>query len=112
MIQFELNLVLKDDFSYSYIQKIRQSTANILNVPGRDIELGYIEMENEQKKNDTATMLTFLVKFKIHSLSFVVTKNVLKILYSEKFYSDLYQFCRGSRYRHCHPLYGIYLSTL
>ena len=89
MIQFELNLVLKDRISSNQQQKIRPATANILDVPGRDIELVFIEIENKQKKDNTASMLTYLAKFKIHSLNFVATKKVIKILHSEKFYSDL-----------------------
>ena len=69
MIQFELNLVLKDHISSNQQQKIRPATANILDVPGRDIELGFIKIENKQKKDNTASMLTYLAKFKIHSLN-------------------------------------------
>ena len=89
MIQFELNLVLNDEYTYNQRQEIRPVTANILNVTSRDIEFAIIEIENKQKKNDTASLLTYIVKFKIHSLSFVETNRVIKILHSEKFYSDL-----------------------
>ena len=89
MIQFELNLVLNDEYTYNQKQEIRPATEKVLRVPGRDIEFAIIEIENKQKKNDTANMLTYTVKFKIHSLSFAETKKVLEILYSERFCPEL-----------------------
>ena len=89
MIQFELNLVLKDEISYDQKKEVKRATAIILHVPGRDIEMEIIEIENKQKKNDTASLLTFVVKSKIHSLNYVATNKVIKTLNSEKFYSDL-----------------------
>ena len=89
MIQFELNLVLDDEYTYNQKQEIRPATEKVLRVPGRDIEFAIIDIENKQKKNDTTSMLTYIVKFKIHSLSFAETNKVIEILHSEKFCPDL-----------------------
>ena len=89
MIQFEMNLILDDEYTYNQRVYIRPATEKVLRVPGRDIEYAIIEIENKQKKNDTATMLTYIVKFKIHSLSFVETNKVIETLQSEKFCPDL-----------------------
>ena len=89
MIQFELNLVSKDEISYDQQKEVKRASAIILHVPGRDIEMTITEIDNKQKKNDTASLLTFVVKSKIHSLSSVATNKAIRILNSEKFYSDL-----------------------
>jgi len=67
----------------------RPATEKVLLVPGRDIEFAIIDIENKQKKNDTTSMLTYIVKFKIHSLSFAETNKVIEILHSEKFCPNL-----------------------